>query len=463
MDRFRARRRFVDHASVVWILAVLVNVAGAILFFSWVSSQWGEGLARLVLPTLACFGMMLAIMRAVPAVERYWGVKPTSFVRDHPYRVYLWVLVYLVVGIVIFSITAVDRFGEDRSFSQALLRYFGGWFGEYYFGGRGDIPHYFNIAHFGYVDVESNLRLNIVFFPLFPWLLRTGYLVIRNYAVVGMIISIASTLGSAVMLYSMVNSRAGHGEAARAVKYLLLFPFAFYLFTPMTEALFLFLTISVFYWMKRKDYFLVFIMALGAGLTRSLGVVLVAPIIIEAGRMLLHKKDKRSAIQLAICALAPLLAMGIYLLINYNVYGNPFQFITFQRDHWHQRLDFFWNTALYLPDITWNYLREGHTGWAMGFALPGVISMALVLGLIAYGAKKLPPTYTVYAAGYFIIAFGATWLLSAPRYSLVIFPIAVSMAALTKNKWVDRLVTAMYASGLFVYLYFFIDGSWAIW
>jgi hypothetical protein len=459
----RAKDRFIEHISVVAILAAVAVTAVVLLYFNWFSSQGVLGFRQVILSAASCFGMCAVIIKLVPAVERYWGLKPTVFARYHRYRVYLGIAVYLVLGVVIFSASVSAKFGGFLP--DALFRFFGGrWVEhlEYYRYGKGDISHYFNIARFGYVNVENDLRLNIVFFPLFPWLLRTGHLVIRNYAVVGMLINIPLTFLSGVMLYDLVKPRFGHDEAARAVKYLLLFPFAFYLFAPMTEALFLFLTIAVFYLMKRKDYALIFLAAFGAGLTRSLGAVLIVPIVIEAGRMIFFEKDKRAAIKMVVCALAPICALGVYLIINYVVYGDPLMFMTFQRTHWHQNIDFFWNTAVYLPDAAAHYWRNGQFGLFMGFAVSGVVSMGFVMALIVYGAKKLHPTYTAYAVAYFVVAFGATWLISAPRYSMVIFPIAMAMARLTRNKWLDRLFTTLYTTGFVVYLFYFIEGSWAI-
>ena len=98
----------------------------------------------------------------------------------------------------------------------------------------------------------------------------------------------------------------------------------------------------------------------------------------------------------------------------------------------------------------------------MGFSGSGIVCYALALALIIIGAKRLPLIYTAYATAYFIIAFGTTWLLSGPRYTLCLFPIAMSMAWLTRNKWLDRIFTGLYATGLVIYTHYFIAGGWAI-
>jgi hypothetical protein len=464
MDEKRVPKdRFIQNINAVWLLAAAAVTLVVLMYINWLAARNGLGLRQLLLSALSCLGFCAVIVRAAPVIERYWGLEPAIFAKYHRYRVYFGIIAYLCVGVTVFCAAALSR--NDGGLGDALFRFFGGWWSDergYFFPGRGDIRHYINIAHFGYVNVESDLRLNIVFYPLFPWMMRIVRFFVRNYVVAGMLINVPLTFASGVMLYGLVQRRFGHDEAARAVKYLLLFPFAFFLFTPMTEALFLFLTVACFYFMKKRSYIIMYLAVFGAGLTRSLGILLVVPIIIESGRVMFHEKDVKSAIRLGCGVFAALAAFAVYLMINFRVYGDPFMFLTIQREHWHQQIDFFWNTAVYLPNAALTYWRNGQFGLFMGFAGSGVAAMALVMSLIVYGAKRLEPTYTAYAAAYFVMAFGATWLLSAPRYSLVIFPIAMSMAYFTRRVWADRLMTGLYGTGLFVYLYYYIDGSWGI-
>jgi hypothetical protein len=411
--------------------------------------------------------MSLVAVLSVPAIEKYWGIKPTTFARNHPYRVYIGVCFYILVVAVVFLTASLNRYGAefDGNVGAALFRYFGGYEHPehgYFFGGRVDMPHYFNIARYGYINVDNDLRLNIVFYPLYSCLLFVLNFIFRNFAVTGIVLNIFLTFLSAKLLYGLVRDRVGHAEGARAVKYLLLFPMAYYLITPMSEALFLFLSVATFHCLIKKRYALLFLCAFATGLTRSVGLMIFAPIIIEAGRQYFRGKDVKSAVKLLICAAAPFVAFGVYLLINYFIYGNFFQFLDFQKNHWHQQISYFWNTANYLTSHALSWYRSGSLGSFFGIAVSGLGAMALVLGLTAYGAKRIPPVYTAYAAAYFTMAFGATWMLSGARYTVCIFPIAVSMARLTRNKWFDKIFTAAYGFSAVVYLFFFVGNRWPI-
>ena len=47
---------------------------------------------------------------------------------------------------------------------------------------------------------------------------------------------------------------------------------------------------------------------------------------------------------------------------------------------------------------------------------------------------------------------GATWLLSAPRYCLGCYPLFLSLGAVTQNRWIDRLLTVVFAVLFLLYL-----------
>jgi len=453
---------FIESISFVGFLAAVAILILIVLYINWLLRMPYVSVGLTVAPTAACLGMCLVIIKCTCVLEKYWGLTQTSLANGHPWRAYLGIAMFFTMFTAI-MLSAIWSKYNDNSLVNALMEFYGGSQSDpYYFGGNIDIPHYFNIARFGYVNEGTALDYNIVFFPMYPLLLYIGFIIYPNFVIVGMTISTIASVGSCAILYKLERERCGHEEGIRTVKYLVLFPMAYYLFTPMSESLFLLLSLSVFYCLTHRQYILLFIFALCAGLTRSIGIVITVPILIEAGRILFFERDKITAVKTAICACAPLLSLSIYMLINYIVFGNPLIFLEIQQTHWSQSISFFWNTAHYLTEYSYNYIQSGDIGSLMGYSGSGVVSLAMALALIIVGSKRLPPTYTAYATAYFVMGFGATWLLSGPRYTLCLFPIAMSMSWLTRNKWVDRILTGIYVTWLIIYTHYYITGVWDI-
>ena len=66
--------------------------------------------------------------------------------------------------------------------------------------------------------------------------------------------------------------------------------------------------------------------------------------------------------------------------------------------------------------------------------------------------RKLRGSWTVWFIPYYFIAIGATWLLSAPRYLLVFFPLSEAVSVLTEKKGLQ--VAVFMLMGLLSFLYY---------
>ena len=78
------------------------------------------------------------------------------------------------------------------------------------------------------------------------------------------------------------------------------------------------------------------------------------------------------------------------------------------------------------------------------------------------GARRLRASYTAWAIAYYVIAIGATWLLSAPRYMLCLPPLVLSLTACTERRAVRYgLLPLLLASNL-AYLVLFTL-RWNVW
>ena len=98
----------------------------------------------------------------------------------------------------------------------------------------------------------------------------------------------------------------------------------------------------------------------------------------------------------------------------------------------------------------------------MGLWLPNLICSFSALAVMAVSIRKLRPSYGAYFIVYFAVAIGATWLLSAPRYLLVLFPITFGMAEITRNRHVDAVLTILTTAVNVLYSLLFA-ARWQVW
>jgi len=433
-----------QHVSIVSMIGLAASAAGYFMFFQWLQHQPYLELGRVVPALLSVICFMYAIYKTVPALEDFWGLKRTKINTSHPLCMYA-----AIAGWIIFINSFIIAFGfqiESGVRFNVMLENFFGRYGN-------DTPHYIAIARYWYQNTDCDHRLFIVFFPLYSILIRIVSFVSPSYMFAAYAISNIFAFAAGAMFYKLAMLIiVDPKEARHAVKFLLIFPSAFFLIVPMTESLFLFLSIAVIYYAIKDKYNHVFVFGLLASLTRSAGVLLLIPVACEAiGQILASRKivvvvadntastlemsrAKQGLLRKDLFKLANLLAfplgVGIYLLINYMVYGNATQFIIFQREHWGQSMYFFWNTITYLT----SNMLAGITDWVMGISMPGVVVFWMSLALIIYGANKIRVSLTLYAMAYFIFAFGPTSLLSGPRYAMVLFPLAIVAAKLASTK-----------------------------
>lgn len=324
--------------------------------------------------------------------------------------------------------------------------------------GNTDANSYLGIAEHWYVT-EGDSRFHIVFFPLYPILIKLFQLVLQNYFVSALVVSNLCAFGAAIFLYELAALDMPSQKALNTVKYLFLLPAAIFFAAPMTESLFLLLSVACIYFVRKRHYLPACLLGALASFTRSPGVLLLALIFIEFVRDLIdqyHKDGNRfrssfwkQFLGRGFCMLIIPLGLLGYLLINYLVTGNPFQFSIYQDQHWHQRFGYFFSTASIQFNQILTCIKDaaaqtvGAVHKILGLWGTNVFCFFSSLGLMIAAAKKVRPSYSVYYLVYFAITMGVTWLLSAPRYLVVAFPLAFAITALVKGKWADRIVTLL--------------------
>lgn len=292
-----------------------------------------------------------------------------------------------------------------------------------------DARHYIDLARFGYGagEVFPEQYLMIVFFPLFPVLVRVGTLFgLVPYEAAALLVQLPLAALAGAGLYALVYRHFGAGAARWAVAFWLLCPGGVFFFAPMTESLFLALTVWYAVMLERRRWGACAVLGVLAGLARAPGVLLGG--MAAVWLFLRWRREKRLPRPGAWCAmLGPAAGLGGYFALNQAVYGSWQQYAVYQKEHWHQALGLFTDTVAY-------HLRYLVLWWQQDRAQAVFISLAAVLcilaqlALLAGAARRLPPHWLAYGLAYTAVTTGVSWLLSAPRYAAALFCLPASLA-----------------------------------
>lgn len=334
---------------------------------------------------------------------------------------------------------------------------------------RWDAPHYTDIAVWGYMAVDpgnlshpgyeqvfpGDLDLYIVFFPLFPWLTAAVNAVVGAPVVSAFIVATAASLFVAPLLYRLIEVDLGHRVALRSAAFLLVFPTAYFLHIGYTESLFLALAFGSMWLARTERWWAAGIVGGLAALSRANGLVLLPTLMVEA--WLQWRVDRRLRVEwLAIGGVA--IGFGLYLLLNWSVYGDPMAFAEIQRSHWHKHLAPPWEGIAGMID--WTTSRDADDAFMLGWMellfthVGAAASVATLLWLRA--------SWGVWMAGNWLLIVGTGFVMSVPRYSIVLFGL-FAWSGIIADRW-PRVGWALGIGSAAAMTYFawrFAIGMWA--
>jgi Mannosyltransferase (PIG-V) len=179
------------------------------------------------------------------------------------------------------------------------------------------------IAEHGYVYAGQ-----AAFFPLLPVLEHMlAPLTGGNAALAGLVIANVACLASFVVVRVLAERECGRTIARRSLVYLALFPTAFFLAAPYTEALLLLFAAGSFLALRQGKWLVAGLLAALATLARVQGILLLLPLVFEAARRARaagtwpswrERGALLAAVSLPIAALA---AFTVYLHARFGQWG----------------------------------------------------------------------------------------------------------------------------------------------
>ncbi len=327
-----------------------------------------------------------------------------------------------------------------------------------------DAANYVRIAQFGY-----QTPYDVAFFPLFPLLITAFAHILGSwsYLLVGTIISNAALLGALFVIYQLAVEAGGEQVAQRTLLYLCIFPTAFYFFAPYNESLFLLLTASTFLAMRQQRWWLAGLLGLLAALTRSAGILLVVPYMVElwTTRESITASRQNMLFRVLPILLIPL-GTALYAIYCWHISGNPLDFIAVQ-SHWGRHTTWPWQGI-------WQSLTE--IFWYQPFGsfneVHNLLDLSATLAFIALaivGKNKLRASYSFWMglALLYMILSPATVALdpleSNQRFVLEMFPAFITLSMLgIKHPRLHQAIMLAFPTLLATLSILFIMNRWMV-
>lgn len=350
------------------------------------------------------------------------------------------VAVFVVVRVVL-SITGVLTVGTVPPPSDATaggeVTAEPGWHNALDGTDRWDADWFERIASDGYSPDDASAA----FFPGYPIAIRSVADVTRlaPWAAATLVSNLAFIL-SLVALYALTAREFDQARARRTLILLASFPASFFFLAPYSESLFLCATVLTFWYVRSDRWVLGSGFGVLAALTRSVGVLLVPALAVEAWTQGRHERGRRLA--LSLLPLVALVAIGTYWAVRVGDPLRPFH----AQDSW-------FRTFLPFPVTIGRALILGIRGvgdpkgayWTADLILTGLLLVPLVLRW-----RVIPLPYLVYAGTTAIVILSYPLpprpLLSDPRFLLVVFPAFWAMADIFRGR-VFVLATVAFAVG----------------
>jgi hypothetical protein len=338
---------------------------------------------------------------------------------------------------------------------------------------RWDAPHYTDLIVYGYREFDpgnltndygygqvypGDLPLYIVFYPLFPWLGAVVNAVIHNPVLSAFIVAGLASVVLAPLFHRLVKHDESPDVALRATWFLLIFPTAYFLHIGYTEALFLALVVGSFLAARTQRWWLAGALGGLAALTRINGLVLLLALPVEAATQwyMAPADSRRFRWEWLAIGLVGV-GFGVYLALNYVIYGTPFQFLVVQHDHWFKSL------ASPVDAISGaiGWFRSSEFDDRLMYGAMELLFVGIGLGGTVVAAFRFRPSWFAWMAGNLLLFVSTSFLLSTPRYALTLFPLFVALALPTRRVWALVAVSSVSLAGFIYFASRFATGAWA--
>ena len=305
-----------------------------------------------------------------------------------------------------------------------------------------DAAFYRDLAEHGYRAVGAG---SLRFFPLVPLMARVlGWISFDHTAAALLVVANGSALLFGALLHRLALRETGDAALARRAAWFgALFPAAFVLVMGYAEATAMMLGVVVFLGIRSNRFWWAAFAGFLAGLCRPVGVLLVIPAAVEGVRGW-RDASTESRISRVVAVVAPVAGAAAYLAWVGAEFGDFWKPISLQNQA--TLRGGFQDPVTRTIDAVGDLFggdRFGsglHIVWAVVFA-------ALLVVLV----RRLPASYSLYAAATLLLGLSAQNLDSFERYCWSTFPFVLALAVVTDRDEVERGAYVVVAAGLVGY------------
>jgi hypothetical protein len=347
--------------------------------------------------------------------------------------------IVLFFGVLAFQITSGQRV---RTFSKLLSLW-----------NRWDGHQYLLVAQQGY-GAAGDRRLALAFFPLYPLLIRLVAIVVRDAVLSAFLISTVASVVAGVALARLFAIDYSRHLARRAAWFLFIFPTSYFMHIDYSESLFLALVLASFLAARRERWMRAGLFGAFAALARPNGILLFLALGGDAMWQLwqTHRFDWR-------WLWVGLIPMGfaVYLLVNYRITGDPMAFLNLEREHWSNMLISPWRGI----GVNLDVVRHWYAWHAAMVGTQVLLYLAVGLAGTIAAAILLRPSYALWMALNWLLFASQSWDISAPRYTLMMFPLFLLIAMLARKRQWDAAVTVWSLLWLGLFASEFVRDHWA--
>ena len=308
---------------------------------------------------------------------------------------------------------------------------------------------YLQISQLGY-QTEKFLAPAIVFFPFYPLLIALGSSIASPY-VFGLLISSLSAILGRIFFYKfLISLKINKVAIHRSMALLLLSPITLYFILLYTEGIFFFLTTLFLYHLYKGKYKQAVFFGLLASATRSMGVLILVPFYLR----LWEKK----ALNLKNCLTGGviLLGLGIYLGINYKVFGDIFYFREPMKEIWQKDL------VNPLTQYYYNLIHFEFNPNQITYSLDLLLTLLfLPLYLLGMSFSKLPLSLHIWSLSQWLFVSSQSFWLSNTRYLGLILPVYIILGEISsKYNFLYIIILALSGSLMLYTYYLFAHHAW---
>jgi hypothetical protein len=422
--------RAADYAALLLVLAAIV-----IAFTGGFHTHVGRTTVSLSSPLRALLwaAIIIAARHAIvrrPTIAGHLAAGAAAVYRSTPARTAAVVTIVTRTVILLVGYLAVLMFGYApdsppfRMFTSEVmslpLRWDTGW--------------YLQIARDGYSVAATDLgQRNIVFFPAYPMLVRALGMIggnsIASFVVAGTVASVCLFAWALTYLYWLAREeRMTDDQSAAALWLIAAFPFALFFGAFYTESLYLAAAIGAFYHVRMRQYGRAALWGLVIGLTRPNGFFICLPLALMIATARPEDGRGRRIEPAALAAIAmPLVGVLLYSLFIARLTGNP---LAWAAGHaaWGRHYEGLSTLISQRYDLISRMGVMGYIAY-LPYDFLNAIGVLVVLASVGPVARRFGAAYAVFILINILPPLADGGLMSAGRFSSVLFPAFLWLAA----------------------------------